>query len=207
MGDGKYSIKNLLLKKQEQFIKDGRDTILKIDDPRIKEKLAHQKLTLQSVLPAGEKVFLLDNANLSSGGDSLDVTKDVHPEFREIAIKLTTDMGLRLSGVDLMIEGDIREQPNKYFVLEINSAPGLDHYFQTGKKQQAIVERMYLQILRSMERGWLISKAQWPIINELSNEMKILKWFQNVSRTQSADGVTMKIKRSASIRAIVSDHI
>lgn len=60
-------------------------------------------------------------------------------------------MGLRLCGVDLMVEGDISEEPTRYFVLEINAAPGLDHYAQTGATQQKIVENMYLEVLKAME--------------------------------------------------------
>ena len=62
-------------------------------------------------------------------------------------------MGLRLCGVDLMIDGDISEAPDEYWVLEINSAPGLDHYAQSGKAQQKIVEDMYLEVLKHMEHS------------------------------------------------------
>ena len=62
-------------------------------------------------------------------------------------------MGLRISGVDIMVtEGDITRDPRKckYYIIEINSAPGLDHYVTTGKKQEKIVEAMYLEILRAL---------------------------------------------------------
>jgi D-alanine-D-alanine ligase-like ATP-grasp enzyme len=96
-------------------------------------------------------MFLLDNANLSTGGDSIDVTSAINKKFKKIAINLTSDMGLRICGVDLMIDGDIKNIPSKYWVIEVNSAPGLDHYVTTGKAQQKIVEDMYLEILKSME--------------------------------------------------------
>ena len=84
----------------------------------------------------------------------MDVTKKIHPEFGKIAVKLTKDMGLRLCGVDLMIDGDISQKPvtYSYWVLEINSAPGLDHYARSGKVQEKIVENLYLEVLKSMER-------------------------------------------------------
>ena len=107
---------------------------------------------MKSIPASGEKIFLLDNANLSTGGDSVDVTDNVHPDFKKIAIDLTRDMGLRLCGVDLMIAGDITQKPNKYWVLEINAAPGLDHYVKTGKKQEQIVEDLYLKVLKSIEK-------------------------------------------------------
>ena len=152
VGDGHSSIEILLKKKQRGFTASSRDTRLRTQDPRIKAKLARQGLTLQSVLARGQRVYLLDNANLSAGGDAVDVTEMLHPQFRTFAIRLTQDMGLRLCGVDLMVDGDIEKVPGKFWVLEINSAPGLDHYVKTGKAQRKIVEDMYLEVLKHMER-------------------------------------------------------
>lgn len=152
IGDGRKTVAQLLEQKQKQFIANKRDTQIKEDDPRIEQKLAHQSLLITSVLPRGQKVFLLDNANLSTGGDSLDVTGSVHPAFIKIAIDLTRGMGLRLCGVDLMVAGDISEAPGVYFVLEINSSPGLDHYVTIGTAQEKIVEDLYFKILKQIER-------------------------------------------------------
>ena len=151
-GDGRSTILTLLKKKQWNFNKVNRDTRIKLDDPRIIVKLREQGFNLRSILKRDEKIFLLDNANLSCGGDSVDVTSFVHPEFRKIAIKLSRDMGLRLCGVDLMIDGDIKDMPKKYWVLEINSAPGLDHYAKIGPEQDKIVENLYLEVLRGLEK-------------------------------------------------------
>jgi D-alanine-D-alanine ligase-like ATP-grasp enzyme len=152
VGDGTSTIAALLRIRQSSFAASSRDTQLKMEDPRIVAKLRRAGRSLQTVLPRGEKLFLLDNANLSAGGDAVDVTDEMHREFRAFAIRLTKDMGLRLCGVDLMIEGSITQKPALFWVLEINSAPGLDHYVKTGKAQQMIVEDMYLEVLKSMER-------------------------------------------------------
>ncbi len=152
-GDGKHSILALLKKKQKVFILQGRDTQINFNDSRIKTKLKRQSYNFNAVLPKSEKVFLLDNANLSTGGDSVDVTDTIHPEFRKIAIKLTYDMGLRIAGVDIMVtKGDVAKDPEncRYYVIEINAAPGLDHYVTTGSKQKKIVEAMYLKILKAL---------------------------------------------------------
>ncbi len=111
-----------------------------------------QRLNLNSIPRKGTRIYLLANANLSTGGDSVDVTDTIHTAFKKIAIKLTKDMGLRLCGVDLMIEGDITQKVKKYWVIEVNSAPGLDHYVTTGKAQKKIVEDLYLEVLKSMEK-------------------------------------------------------
>lgn len=151
-GDGKSTVNQLLKIKQKRFIAASRDTQIKTDDPRIARKLKRQGLTFRSVLDKGERFYLLDNASLSTGGDAVDVTGKVHPAFKELAIKLTRDMGLRLCGVDLMVEGDISEKPSVYWIIEINAAPGLDHYAKMGKQQEKVVEDLYLEVLRHLER-------------------------------------------------------
>ncbi len=152
-GDGRCSILKLLKEKQQSFIKSGRDTKINFKDRRIKLKLKHAGYNLNTILAKDAKVYLLDNANLSTGGDSIDVTNFIHPGFRKIAINLTKDMGLRMAGVDIMvIKGDITKNPEEcnYYIIEINAAPGLDHYVTTGKKQKKIVEAMYLKVLKAL---------------------------------------------------------
>jgi D-alanine-D-alanine ligase-like ATP-grasp enzyme len=153
VGDGKNSILSLLKQKQNLFIKSGRDTKINYRDKRIKNKLKKQDLDFKSVLKKDQQVFLLDNANSSTGGDSIDVTDIIHPEFKKIAVNLTRDMGLRISGVDIMVtKGDITKGLKycNYYIIEINAAPGLDHYVTTGIKQKKIVEAMYLKILKAL---------------------------------------------------------
>lgn len=153
VGDGQSSIRVLLEKKQEYFKSIGRDTVLRPNDIRIKCKLARRGLTLDDKIFSGERMFLLDNANLSSGGDSNDVTERVHKDFKNLAVRLTKDMGLRLCGVDLLIGGSVTEplSSGKYWIIEINAAPGLDHYATIGKKQQKIVEDLYTKVLKAMD--------------------------------------------------------
>lgn len=153
VGDGRTSINGLLKKKQIEFRKTGRDTRIDMQASHIVQKLKRGGYTLKSVPATGEHVFLRDNANLSTGGDSVDVTASVHPLFKTIAANITKDMGLRLCGVDLMINGSISESPLEYWVLEINSAPGLDHYVTTGSVQAKIVEDLYREVLISMEHA------------------------------------------------------
>lgn len=153
VGDGKSTIVELLTAKQAMYKKSGRDTVIKID-ARMRRKVASQNLRITSRLEKGRQVFLLDNANLSQGGDSLDVTHIVHPSIRDMAIRLTCDMGLRLCGVDLMLDGDIAApltSAHSWHIIEINAAPGLDHYAASGAEQQQIVENLYLKVLERME--------------------------------------------------------
>lgn len=153
VGDGKSSIKRLLEKKQKDFISSKRDTRINFEDRRMKIKLKNYGYKFATILPKDERVYLLDNANLSSGGDSVDFTNKVSKGFYKIAVNLTRDMGLRIAGVDIMVtQGDITMDPKKckYYIIEINAAPGLDHYVTTGRKQKKIVEAMYLKVLKAL---------------------------------------------------------
>jgi len=150
VGDGRHSIGQLLLNKQKDFKKSGREKTFSIEDIRLKINLKRIRRTFDSIPLKGEILRLLDNANLSTGGTSVDVTNVVHSDFKRIAIKLTKDMGLRLCGVDLIIANDITEPAKAWYVIEVNSAPGLDHYAALGRKQQQIVERLYTKVLIAM---------------------------------------------------------
>lgn len=155
VGDGRSTIAALIAKTEAEFRRAKRDTHIRAHDPRIRERLRRSRLTLASVPKKGERITLLDNANLSAGGTSLDVTAQVHPAFKKLAVQLTKDMGLRLCGVDLMIDGDIAKKPlpGTYWILEINAAPGLDHYARSGKAQEKIVEKLYTRVLKALSKN------------------------------------------------------
>ena len=153
VGDGVNSIAQLWSAKQRSFAAAKRDTTLKANDRRIRDYVAGQRRSLKSIPGKGERVFLLPNANLSCGGDAIDVTDRIHPSFSKMAIRLTRDMGLRLCGVDLIVNGSIEQPARQYWVLEVNSSPGLDHYAKGGRAQRKIVEALYLELLKSMEKA------------------------------------------------------
>ncbi len=150
VGDGELSVRELLVEKQKLFIQSGRDTTVPMEDFRIHNTLAQQGLTLESVLEKGRAVELLPNANLSSGGDAVDVTDVLHPTWHILAAKIATDMNLRYIGLDIMTEDSLAEVPNNYTVLEINSAAGLDNYAAMGGTQRARVEAMYKKVVEAM---------------------------------------------------------
>jgi len=149
-GDGRNSILKLLLKKQQEFNRQDRDTIIPIDDIRIKRSLKRLGLTMDSVPQKKEGVELLANANLSTGGDAIDVTKRLHLAWKKLAIQLTRDMGLRYCGVDVMVQGTLIEPPQSFVVIEINAAPGIDNYASMGEEQRQIVEEMYTDVFKAM---------------------------------------------------------
>lgn len=153
IGNGKSTILQLLENKQEIFIQAGRKKIIKLDDFRILQKLQRQNLDFQSILPQDQKIYLLDNANLSSGGEAIDFSENIHPDFQNLAIKITQDIGLRLAGVDILTD-DITKPLDDYTLLEINGSPSLSHYAASGEIAAKRVENLYLKILTLLENDF-----------------------------------------------------
>jgi len=149
-GDGESSIAELLRKKQEAFNSIRRDTIIDQDDPRITIELKRHKTTKHTVPAKGARLELLPNANLSTGGDAIDVTEEIHPEWCKWAVKLARDMNLRYTGIDVRTQGALAEPPRDFHILEINAAPGLDNYASMGVKQMKIVEDLYRKVLLAL---------------------------------------------------------
>jgi len=151
-GDGKKTIRKLLEEKQSQFENRGRDTVINLNDQRIERILRHEKLLFTTVLTKNKTVQLLANANLSSGGEAVDVTSSLHEDYKKMAIRLTRDMGLTYSGIDIMTKQPINKSLKDYTVIEINAAPGLDYYAETGSTQRQIVKVLYKKLLLHMVR-------------------------------------------------------
>ena len=56
-----------------------------------------------TILPAGVKADLRGNSNISTGGDSIDVTDQMHDSYKQLAAQMVTAMGAWVCGVDLII--------------------------------------------------------------------------------------------------------
>ena len=99
-------------------------TQIKVDE--VTEKiLSDKELTLESILPNNEILFLKPTANLSTGGTSTDVTEYVHPNNIFLAERIARIIGLDICGIDIMAS-DLSTplEENGGAILEVNAAPG-----------------------------------------------------------------------------------
>lgn len=148
IGDGERTIERLIVDKQTTFESQGRDTKLDAKDPRIEQFLRGQGLTLDFVPAPSELRQLVAISNLSAGGTSVDVTEEVNPRWVKLAAFVAENFNLRLCGLDLACV-DITEDDVNYSVIEVNAAPGLDHYAMSGEAQAQLVDRLYTRVLNA----------------------------------------------------------
>jgi cyanophycin synthetase len=78
-------------------------TTIKVD-AHTNSILVEKNLTLNSVLPFGEILFLKNTANISSGGTARDVTDIVHPDNVFLAERIARIMNLDICGIDIIAE-------------------------------------------------------------------------------------------------------
>ncbi len=128
IGDGKSTIQQLI----DAVNKDARRgyghekvlTSIKVDEFTAKI-LNEKKLTLDSIIPSGEELWLKPTANISTGGTATDVTDLVHPDNIFMCERIARIIGLDICGIDIMTP-DLSQPINEAggAILEVNAAPG-----------------------------------------------------------------------------------
>ncbi len=129
IGDGYSTISELVDKKNEDPRRGiGHVTPLeKIQKSEIEtETLRGQGLDWNSIPKSGEVVYLRTNSNISTGGDSIDKTDSVHPEFKKIAERAAASVQAAICGVDIISNSiETFPTPENHAILEINFNPVL----------------------------------------------------------------------------------
>ncbi|MDD4107131.1 MAG: glutamate ligase [Prolixibacteraceae bacterium] len=156
-GDGKSTLLQLVDKKNEGRGSDYRYPLLKIDiDEEVLRHLKAVSITLDTVIKKGEKVYLRKNSNLSTGGDSIDVTDEMPDFYKSIAVKAAQSAGLKIAGVDIIIKNSgAVPSPGNYIVVELNAPAMLSmHDFPYIGKNRHVEQYVLDSILNSKQRNF-----------------------------------------------------
>jgi glutathione synthase/RimK-type ligase-like ATP-grasp enzyme len=149
-GDGRSTIAELIDTMQQRYFSEGRDTKVVTDDPRMAQHLSRSGRSLQSRPARGEEVTVVPVSNLSAGGTSVDVSQGISSRWVSLAAYIANNFNLRICGVDLACN-NITDPESQHSVLEVNAAPGLDHYASSGADQQKIVDDLYTRVLNACQ--------------------------------------------------------
>ena len=150
VGDGKQTIEALIAQKNLDPLRGvGYKTPLekiKIDDS-LKLFLKQQNLTIDAIPQEGEVIYLRENSNISTGGDSIDYTDDMPKAYKQMAIEAAKAVGANICGVDMMIENYERETVN-YGIIELNFNPAIHIHTYPYKGKTRKAAEAILKLLR-----------------------------------------------------------
>lgn len=161
VGDGVHTIQELIeIKNSDPRRSDNLDDALvkiKIDE-HVLTHLSQQNLSLTSIPDAHIQVFLRLNSNISTGGDSVDMTDEAHSSVHEIALKVMQTLpGLQFAGIDFMTTDITQPQtPEMYSIIEVNSSPGfcihdLPHTGNPRDAAKAFIHILFPELLTPTE--------------------------------------------------------
>ncbi|MDJ0847207.1 MAG: ATP-grasp domain-containing protein [Myxococcota bacterium] len=124
-GDGRSSIAELVEELNRDPYRDELRRCRVTLDDELARLLARAGHRLETVLPEGEVLALRSTANVSTGGCAIDVTDEVHPDNREMAVRAIEAVGLDVGGVDFLTEDIRRSYRQGGGIVEVNARPGL----------------------------------------------------------------------------------
>lgn len=87
--------------------------------------LSQENKTFTDIPKNGELIYLRENSNISTGGDSIDFTDDISESLKQVAIESANAMGVKITGVDMMIKDIKGEAKDNYSIIEVNFNPAI----------------------------------------------------------------------------------
>lgn len=160
-GDGKYTIEELVMQKNRDPLR-GRDHRTPLETIQLGElenlMLKGQGYQMDSILEKDVIVYLRENSNISTGGDSIDVTDLIPDDYKKVAVDAVSALGVKICGIDLIIEDTEVPATNKnaYGIIEANFNPSMymHVYPYKGKSRRLtmhIIQYLFPELLQSEE--------------------------------------------------------
>ncbi|MBB6446930.1 glutamate--cysteine ligase [Bacillus benzoevorans] len=158
-GDGNHTIEELVVNKNRDSLR-GREHRTPLEKIQLGElenlMLKSQGYRKDSIPKRGEIVYLRENSNISTGGDSIDVTDQIPDDYKKIAVDAVAALGAKISGIDMIIEN--KEVPaadkNAYGIIEANFNPSMymHIYPYKGKSRRLtlhLIHYLFPELLQS----------------------------------------------------------
>lgn len=149
-GDGVKSIAELVEEKNQDPLR-GYHYVTPLEKINLDENaelfLKQQNKDFNYVPNKEEVVYLRENSNISTGGDSIDYTDDIPEKFKAIAVKATKAVNARICGVDMMLE-DYGDENSNYAIIELNFNPAIHIHCYPYKGVERKIGVEVLKVLR-----------------------------------------------------------
>lgn len=126
-GDGVSSIKELVEIKNQDPLR-GHHYVTPLEKIILDESaelfLKQQNKDFNYIPEEDEIVYLRENSNISTGGDSIDYTDSIPEKFKIIAVNAADAVNARICGVDMMLE-NFNDENSNYSIIELNFNPAI----------------------------------------------------------------------------------
>ncbi|MCX5772995.1 MAG: bifunctional glutamate--cysteine ligase GshA/glutathione synthetase GshB [Fusobacteria bacterium] len=145
LGDGIHTIAELVSIKNQDYLR-GEGYVRPLEKIQIAEieraLIKVQGYTEFDIVPQNITVFLRKNSNISTGGDSIDVTDMVTSKFKKLALLAAKSVSANVCGVDMLIDR-IDDETSDYSVIELNFNPAIHiHCFPYQGKKRKIGDKI-----------------------------------------------------------------
>lgn len=151
VGDDRSTIEQLIneVNEDQNRGEDHQNVLTKIAIDEVTKGILRQKaLTLNSILPRGEILYLKHAANLSSGGTATDVTDTVHPQNIFLAERIARLVNLDICGIDIVTKDiAIPITEGNGAVIEVNASPGFRMHLAPTKGVARNVAKSMIDML------------------------------------------------------------
>lgn len=125
LGTGEHTVRDLVAaQSRRRAAATGGESRIPLDE-LTEATVREAGRQLDEVLPEGERVRVRRTANLHTGGTIHDVTAEVHPELRRVAVAAAEAIGIPVTGIDLLVP-DVTAP--EYVFIEANERPGLANH-------------------------------------------------------------------------------
>ena len=145
LGNGINTIEELVKEKNKSSLrgKGYKTPLEKINlDENAKLFLKQSNKDINYIPKKEELVYLRENSNISTGGDSIDYTDDIKERFKNIAVNCAKAIGANICGVDMMIK-DFKDENSEYGIIELNFNPAIHiHCFPYIGKERNIAKEV-----------------------------------------------------------------
>jgi len=149
-GDGVRSIAELVEIKNQDPLR-GYHYVTPLEkiilDENAKLFLKQQNKDFNYIPQKDEVIYLRENSNISTGGDSIDYTDEIPVKFKKIAIEAAKAVNARICGVDMMLEDYCNENSN-YAIIELNFNPAIHIHCYPYK---GVERKIGVEVLKVLE--------------------------------------------------------
>lgn len=152
-GDGIHTIQELVaIKNRDPLRGKGYKTPLEkiVLDPSSALFLKQQGFDFEATPQKGQVVYLRENSNISTGGDSIDYTDKIPERFKQIAVQAAQAVEAKFCGVDMMLE-DYTSEESSYAIIELNFNPAIHIHSFPYKGQERNIAQKVLKVLGFVE--------------------------------------------------------